>query len=238
MEHTNATKEHYSDKDFTWLNDVIETPSKNFKNTWIEYNQKEVHKNSCFLHWPFWAVSDITGYKFTLEERKALTEQAWKTEWADPSYGGYFNEWVKHIIKYYNENVASKDQWLSYFRLPVNKWDDFMDKGYSVVCGYFTDKNLRSDKYDDWVINFSKWDYDKWGYWHCTRIFKDNWKYKIINNYAWVSNFNIYEVEDIMKLKDKGIFFRNWYVIMLKEDVKDWYQWLDIEDKITKLKNR
>jgi len=238
MKETNATKEQYNDKDFIWLNDIIETPSKNFLNTGIAYNQKEVHKNSCFLHWPFWAVSDITGYEFTLEERKALTEQAWSSEYADPAWWGYFDYWVKSVCNLYNENHASPSQELSYYRLSFPQWEKFLDKGYSLVCGYFTSKDLRSDKYDDWIINFSKWDYNKSGYWHCVRMFKENWKIKIINNYEWVSSFNIYEIEDIKALKDKWIFFRNAYAIVIKEDVKDWYQGLDIEDKKRKLKDR
>jgi len=215
---TNSTKEHYSDKDFI--------------------NQKEVHKNSCFLHWPFWAVSDITGHKFTLEERKALTEQAWDTEWADPSYWGYFNEWIKHVCKYYNEKIASPSQRLSYYRLSYPQWEKFLDKGYSLVCGYFTSKAFNSDKYDDWIINFSKWDYSKSGYWHCVRMFKEDWKIKIINNYDWVSNFNIYEIEDVKALKEKWIFFKNAYAILIKEPVLDWWEWLTVEDKIARLKKR
>jgi len=235
---TNATKEHYNDKDFTWLNDIIETPSKNFLNTWIAYNQREVHKNSCFLHWPFWAVSDITGYKFTLEERKELTEQAWASEYANPKWGGYFDYWVKQVCKLYNEKHASPSQRLSYYRLSFPQREKFLDKGYSLVCWYFTSKALRADKYDDDTINFSKWDYDKSGYWHCVRMFKEDWKVKIVNNYEWVSNYNIFEIEDIKKLKDKGIFFKNAYAVIIKEPVLDGWEWLDVKQKIAKLKAR
>ncbi len=238
MSNINWTKEHYNKEDWIYRNDIIETPSLNFLSNKIMYNQKDIHKNCCFLHWPFWTISDITWYRFTNEERQALVDFAWTTPYADPEWWGYLSYWMKWAIENYNKNHWTKEHWLEYYQIPVNKFEQFMDKGYSIDCGYHTSKDFSQDKYDDWEINFSGWDYTPWKWWHCVRMFKKDWKIKIVNNYPSTSNFNIFEIEDIMDLYRKWILFANWYVVMIKDGTKDWYEWLSLEDKIEKLRNR
>jgi len=227
--------EHYDDKDWIYYNDIIETPSLNFeKSGQIQYNQKEVHKNSCFLHWPMWAISDLTWYEFTLEERKHLVSEAWKTEWASPEYWGYFNEACKFIVKWWNENKASKEQWISYYRIWKQDREKALNKGYSIVIWYYTNRWFSKDKQDDWVINNSV-EHEWKNNWHCVRWWRlvrvENTL--MIDNYKWVVDHNIVEIEEITTE-----YFWSWYIFVLKEDVRDWYEWLSVEDKIKKLKNR
>jgi len=235
---TNWTIEKYNDKDWEYLWDIIETPSKNFLNTNIQYNQREIHKNCCFLHWPMWVISDITWYRFTDKERQDLVDFAWTTPYADPAWWGYLSYWMKWAIENYNKNHWSKEHFLEYYRIPVYKFKDFLDKWYSVNCGYHTSDAFNKDKYDDWIINFSWWKYKPWKWGHCVRMFKQDWKYKIVNNYDWVSKSNIFEIENPDELFKSWILFTNWYVVVLKDWTKDWYEGLSLKDKENKLRNR
>jgi len=229
---SSATIEQYSEKDWIYYNDIIETPSLNFENTWkIQYNQKEVHKNSCFLHAPFTALTALTGYKFTLEERKDIVEQAFATEWADPSYWGYFNESCEFLAKWYNENKSSKEQHIWFYRLWKDKLQKAYNKWYLVIEWYEVQQWQRDDWNDDWIYNKSWGEYWKKHWWHLICKWKIDWKVCIIDNYPWEKT-NI--IEDWWTLK----MFINGYIFVIKEDVKDWYQWLLVEDKIKKLKNR
>jgi len=224
--------EQYSDFDFKRLDDIIEKPSCNFLNTWkIQYNQDEVHKSSCFAHWPFTAISALTGYKFTLEERKAIVEEAWTKDWADPAWGWKFVNSCQFIAKWYNKNRAKSWQWLEFYRIPKSRFKDFNDKGYLVVTWYIVEQWNAADRNDDWIYNNSKWWYWKeyWG--HCICKWIIDWKDVIVDNYAW-KRVNIIEWYEALKE------YQFWYVFMLKEDVKDWYQWLSLEDKEKKLRNR
>jgi len=228
------TKEVYNDKDYVWKWDIIETPSLNFKKAWeIQYHQ---HWNTCFLYWPMWAVSDLTWYEFVKEAQEDLVVEAWASKYADPKWWWYFWYWIKSVCDLYNERYAENSQWLEYYRVPKKDWEEWLDRWYSIVIWYKHSKEWVNDKRDDWIINKSNTEYDwteDW-YWHCTRLIKYDWKYYIVNNYSWTSQ-NIFEIDNY---KDNTSLFAFWYIPVLLEDVKDWYQWLSLEEKEEKLKNR
>jgi len=227
---SSATIESYGDKDWIYYNDIIEKPSCNFENTLkIQYNQKEVHKRSCFLHAPFTALTALTWYKFTLEERKAIVGQAFDTEWADESYWGYFKESCKFLAKWYNENKVSKDQHIWYYRIWKDKFEKALNKWYLIISGYTVEQGQRADWNDDWIYNNSWGEYwkDYWG--HCICVWNVDWKRSIIDNYPW-DKTNV--IEDWWTLK----MFKNWYIFVIKEDVRDGFEGLSVEDKKAKLR--
>ena len=240
---TQDTLEKYDDRDFIRKWDIIETPSKNFLSEKITYDQNDIHKNSCFVHWPFWCISDITWYRFTDEERKAVVDYAWTTPFADPEWWWYLSHWMKWAVNAYNRKFIKKHK-LIYYRIPIQDFDKFLDKWYSINCGYHTSREFSRDKLDDWIINFSWWKFAPWEWWHCVRMFKQDWKYKIVNNYPSTSKYNIFEIENPIELFESWIMFQYWYVTQIKEksvewwDVKDWYEGLSLKDKVKKLNNR
>ena len=236
----NWTKEHYNKEDWVFKNNIIETPSKNFLSENIMYDQKDIHKNCCFLHWPFWVISDITWYRFTNEERQALVDFAWTTPYADPKWWWYFWYWVKSAIDLFNSKYSKKWERLESERFNMKDfWQQFIDKDYSIIIWYKNTKKLVQDKRDDWILNFSWWEYhwtDEW-VWHCTRMTDIEDENKIINNYGWYSN-NIFWIDDYEKQIDNWMFFENWYVLLLKDWTKDWTEWFTLEQNEEFLKNR
>jgi len=225
--------EQYSDKDWIWKWDIIERPSKNFLNQWrIQYNQKEVHKNSCFAHWPFTAITAITGHKFSLDERKKIVNEMWTKDWADPEWWWKFQESVNFMCKYVNDNwILGKNQKLVYYRIPNRQWEEAEDKDYMIVTWYIVQQWNSADRKDDWSYNKSLWEYGK-NYWgHCICICKVNWNKKLVDNYKWRS-YNIVNWYDWLKM------YTNWYIFAIKEDIKDWYEWLSLADKTKKLASR
>jgi len=81
-----GTVEKYSNDDFKIWNDIIEETPKTFWIDQIQYNQNLVHSNSCFLHWPAGAISDLLWYKWKTDELKTMVDYCWKQEWADPEW--------------------------------------------------------------------------------------------------------------------------------------------------------
>lgn len=225
--------EQYSDKDIIFKNNwIIETPSCNFLNTGrIQYNQKDVHNNSCFVHWPLTAISALTGYTFTLEERKEITDLCFKEDWADPEWWWKFQEACNFIAKWYSDYKMSKDQRLDCIRIWKADWDKISNKWYLIVTWYNVQDWNRADRNDDWKHNKSLWAYWKNYWWHCICIWKVNWWDRLVDNYKWMS-YNIVKSYEWLQM------YTNWYFFVIKEDVKDWYEWLNLEDKQKKLAKR
>lgn len=227
--------EQYSDKDWNWKWDLIEKPSKNFLNTWkTEYNQNEVHKSSCYAHWPFTAITAITGYEFSLEERKKIVDECWTKDWADPTRWGKFQESVNFMCQYVNKNwILWKDQKLDYYRVPNRQWDEALAKWYLIVTGYIVEQWNRADRADDWEYNNSQWKYWKKYWWHCICLWRIDWKDYVIDNYKWRRDNNIVEWYESLEM------YTNWYIFVIKEEwVRDWYEGLDLDWKLKKLSQR
>ncbi len=225
---SSATIESYWEKDWEWkkYKDIIETPSLNFKKSWeIQYNQDVIHPMSCFIHWPLTALSALTGRRFTEEERLELVEWAWKTNWADPQWWGYFNEAIKYITKWYNAKYATDSTRISYYKIPKWEFKEAHKKNYLVVTWYMIEQWQRDDRNDDWTYNNSKGEYWKDYWWHCICSEPD-----IVDNYFW-KRINIIKNETLK-------LFTNWYIFVIKQNVRNWYELSDVKDKIAKLEDR
>lgn len=238
-----GTVEFYDENDYEWeiFNDIIETPSLNFLNTWeIQYNQLDIHPLSCFVHWVMGAISDLSSYEFTKDQRKEITNLARQEDWANPIWGWYFQPAVKFVVKYFNETLnQEKDSWLSYYRLGRKDFEKALNKGYSIITGLYVSKWYSEDKNDDWIINFSKEHWGNW-YWHQVRITKkqDSIYEIVVDNYYWVKKNNVYKLESLQGLIDEWRFFTNGYIVVIKKNVRDWYEMTNILDVIKKLSIR
>jgi len=232
------TKEKYNNKDFIFKWDIIEKARWTFESNWeIQYHQTW---RTCFLYWPMWAVSDLTWCKFTKEDQDFIIDKAWKSEYANPKWWGYFWYWVKSVVDLYNSKYAKKWEHIEYQRFNMKKyWQEFVDKWYSIIIWYKHTKKLVQDKRDDWILNFSWWEYtweDKW-YWHCTRMTKIGNDNKIVNNYVWYTN-NVFWIDNYKKEIDNWLFFDFWYVLLIKDWTKDWTEWFTLEQNEEYLRNR
>ena len=234
-----GTIEQYDQRDFRIWNDIIEdTPSK-FVDKQIQYNQDLVHKNSCFLHWPCGAISDLTWYKFTTEQLQDMIEFCYLQKWANPEWGWYFNEAVKYVSKYVNTHILKWEQKAIYYRIPYTQYNDILSKWHSIITWFNVRSGWRNDKEDDWILNNSTWEYGTIFNWHCIRISSIGNRISVIDNYLNRKGYrNIYEIDDLNKQVEEWTFFTNWYIFCLKENVVDWYEGMTVKQKISKLKNR
>lgn len=203
-----------------WLGAEIDIPSapkgtQSFKkNGSIQYDQRLVNGFSCTLHASLGAYSDLTGYKFTLEERKAMWDEAVALG-ANPNLGWYVDAAVDLVRRYANKNLPVK---VSTYRVSLDA-DDFwlaLAMGYSVVTGFRGNAQYNEDK-ADLILDGLK--FFKSTYGHCVRIAYSvgDSADQIIDNYLG-SKTNIYKVpsDNWEKLVDNGVFFRFGYIFLLK----------------------
>ena len=231
-----GTVEKYSQQDFRIFNDIIEETPMSFWDNKIQYNQNLIHPNSCFIHWPIGAISDLFGYKWKPWEIKEMVEYSWTTEWADPSWWWYFADAVKYVSK----QAILKGLNVIYYRMPAKDYLELLKRWYSVITGFNVSKEWFSDKQDDWILNHSWGKYWKPSNWHCIRLTQKEGKIYAIDNYLnknWYTN--IYQIQDIQWMVDDWTFFQCWYIYCHYQSwVLDWYQGMTLAQKIAKLKAR
>lgn len=189
------------------------------KNGSITYNQKEVDDYSCTIHGAMTAYSALTGYKFSLEDRKELWARALELG-AIPKLGWYILDAVKLIAKYVKEKGWPE---VAYRRYEVGS-DSFKSAlrlGYVPVIGIRTNSAYRSDRDDDGILENYKFSGDALG--HCLTcayekgsIFKGYKLTKIIDSYPQRST-NIYKVpnNNWTKLVINRTFFSSSYIYHL-----------------------
>jgi len=179
-----------------------------------QYNQVEAGKYSCTVHGAMGAYSDLTGYKFSLEERTEIWQEA-INRGANPSKGWYINLAVKLVADWVNEHLEKK---VSYYRLDVGSFDFLavMRLGYSPIVGYNGSQLLSLDR-GDGIINDTEFSERLYG--HCNRVtYSIGDEYDLlIDNYPY-KHLNIYRVptRNWKKLVENNVFFKSSYIYLLK----------------------
>lgn len=112
----------------------------------IQYNQNDVCKYSCTVSASIGAISDLTGYEFTLTERLELWDEAVKLG-ANPEQGWSVSEAVKLVSKYWNSKHDKKVLYFRVDRLSTDFWRA-IDAGYSCVVNYRGNSKYQTDKSD------------------------------------------------------------------------------------------
>jgi hypothetical protein len=183
-----------------------------FQDKQIQYNQKDVSGVSCTLHGAIGAFSDLTGYVFPLDERKALWEEALKLG-ADPEIGWYTNRAVDLVRKHVNKDQKK----VSTFRVSVGSEQFFMALrlGYSVVVSHRGNSKYNDDKNDGILEGL---EFGNTTYGHCLRIsysVGDEFEL-LVNNYVSHPGTykNIYKVpsDHLKKLVANNVFFPSGYI--------------------------
>lgn len=169
---------------------ILPSAKNTFQENNILYNQGEVAPNCCSIHGALGAFSDLTGYKFSLSERKALWDSA-LSQGASPMSGWYVDSAVDLIRKYANDNLK-----LGRFNTIqlVNGSDQFweaLEKGYSITTGYRGTMEYNTDMMDNGIID--KIDIGKIVYGHCIRICK-------ITSDVVITNPTLAQIEDYLRL--------------------------------------
>jgi len=210
-------EERVSDSD--WLGADIELKcapkgtSSFLLNGATQYNQKDVSPVSCTVHGAMGAYSDLTGYKFSLDEREEIWQEA-LNRGADPDVGWYINSAVDLVRQWVNANLPEK---VSSYRLRVGS-NDFgmaMRLGYSPVVGYRGNQLYNLDK-SDGVLNDTEFTDTTYG--HCIRTnysVGDEFD-RMVDNYPY-NNINLYLVPTInwKKLVLNRVFFEHAYIYII-----------------------
>lgn len=193
---------------------------QSFEDTKIEYNQKEVSAVSCTIHGAMGAVSSLTGYKFGLEERKTLWEQALKLG-ADPNVGWYTSRAVDLVRKHFNRNGKH----VTSFKINVGSEDFFraLRLGYRIVVSYRGNFDYNKDRNEDGILDGTYFGRTTYG--HCLTIsYSKGDEYELmIDNYHGIRKHNVYKVPsaNLKKLISNGVFFRACYVYVENYEEKN-----------------
>ena len=152
-----------------WLGEEIILPrapkgtNSFIKNGSIQYAQTEVSPVSCTIHGAMGAYSALTGYKFTLDERKTLWSEA-LARGVNPKVGWYINDAVDLVRNYVNDNLKVK---VCSYRINLGSFEHgvAMRLGYSVITGYRGNALWKADRDDNGIINNTKFVDTTYG--HC-----------------------------------------------------------------------
>jgi hypothetical protein len=204
--------EQVNETDYLIGGDIVIPPApRKFLDTSIEYKQDEINPYSCTIHGAIGAYSDLTGYLFTLEERKIIWQEAIKLG-ANPQLGWYINNAVDLVRNWINLNFNTK---IISYRVTNNDYDfrSALANGYSIITGYRGNNNYNLDK-NDGVLNQLNLTGDS-TYGHCIRITQIDGEYVIDNYFGKV---NRYKIEHFKELVDNKVFFIYGYFFIIQDE--------------------
>jgi hypothetical protein len=214
--------EQTDDRD--WLGSDIILPrapkgtSSFLRNGATQYDQSLVSRVSCTVHGAMGAYSDLTGYKFTLDERKHIWQQA-LDRGADSAVGWYINSAVDLVRQWVNTYQPIK---VNSYRVDVGSpvFNMAMRLGYSPVMGYRGNILYNTDR-DDGILDSTEFINTTYG--HCLRgcyftghITGYECKMsQIVDNYPY-RNTNLYflPMTNWEKLVENKIFFKHAYIYL------------------------
>jgi hypothetical protein len=190
--------EKIDQRDFEFAGDINELnlPIPLNAQKGVYYNQKEVSDMSCTIHACMGAITDLTGYVFSLEERKKLWEEA-KKQGASDSYGWYVSDAVNLVRKYVNTlGIGNFVTVRTTFGSDV--FYKAIKQGYSGIGIYKGNKLYNEDIADDGVVEETNLTGNS-TYSHCIRYVwgigvevRDNY----LGSKTWKNEYKIkYELE-------------------------------------------
>jgi len=191
------------------------------KNGSIQYNQNDVHKNSCTLHGAMTAYSGLTGYEFSLDERKEIYQEALKRGF-DNSIGWYIYSAVKLIAEWANKHCPVE---VEYFRYNIGTPDfnKALRLGYMPVIGYRGNREYNADRDDNGIIDKEQVINSTYGHCLSGRYLKGS-MYKGFSLTGAVDNYttrktNCYSIPTNYwkRLVKNGVFFTTAYIYVVKQ---------------------
>lgn len=216
-----ARLDTFDERDWRLGGDIIlPTPIHSYWKSEIQYDQREVHPYSCTIHGSIGAMSDLTGYEFSLEERKLIWEKA-KERGASEQWGWYTRNAVQLMKEMGQEILGEK---FDYFFAPLGSHDFFyaLEKGYTAVVSIRGNSAYVNDYLDG---TLDETEFGEWTWGHCLRITesKDDPESLtlIVDNYKdHKSRPNTYKIpkDNLKDLVAGGVFFQNGYIFTSQKD--------------------
>ncbi len=192
------------------------------KNTNTErrfYNQWKSERtgNWCWLFWSAWAVSDLTWYKFSIEELLDIVNLAEKWYGRTEKWWMYMSKAIDCVRAWRNKKFPKNK--ITSFRTTIwsEIFKEWLNKNHTFVVWYRTSKEYYKDSQDDWIISWE--DFPK-NWWHLVRT-NLNTVIKIDDNYFWTKKHNTYTNNKIKKLVDNWVFFPSAYLFLKDTTMKD-----------------
>lgn len=213
--------EIYSDSDYILSGGVNKNDIPKAKHIFdelkIQYQQQEVSDMCCTITGCMTAFSNLTGYVFSLDERKKLWEQA-KTLGASEEYGWYLNKAVDLIREYVNNLGIGK---FTTFQVSIG-FDDYynvLKQGYMVITGYSGNSKYNKDVEDNGVLD--NIDFGVLTYSHIITDIDNSPDTKnqiyVVNSYPKTSKYNVYKIPNIIPLYQNNTLFKKGYVFAYED---------------------
>lgn len=192
------------------------------KNGEICYDQREVSKVSCTVHAAMTSYSGLTGYEFTLEERKDIWDDA-LARGANPNVGWYLHDAVHLVYDYVNEREDLPNVEYRRYEVRSDAFGTALRLGYVPVIGYRGNRAYNLDRDDDAIIQSVDVGASTYGHALTARYLKGS-MYEghnlsgIIDNYPPRST-NFYKVpanhwDDLVR---NGVMFRHSFIYIIKD---------------------
>ena len=158
-------------------------PRHTFNELKIQYYQPEVSATSCTEHGNIGSLSDNSGYKYTLDERKALWQQALALGASD-SVGWYTNKACDLVRKDWNLKHPTDQVSTFVVGLTDDTFEALLSQGYSVTVSYYGNGAYNQDFIKDGVLDSTSFGVSTYG--HCVRLTKGdgNTFNLIVDNYV------------------------------------------------------
>lgn len=239
---SNTTKFQDNWTDWTIINwEKLLKPQFNYNDLKHTYRQSEVSKSSCSIHWILWVLANNFNKTISLWQRKDIWAEAIKRG-ASEEWWWRFHKAIKLVQEYFSEN---KDLDFKYFTVPTSEILPYLDKWFSVYWGVKIKEWYNADKLADWFL----WDVESYWedrFWHAIFFQKfSDWNYWYVDNYfdertnKSKTKYNEVRFRDFNDLLEKWIFFNTCYICIPEEEiVRNWYNFLTLEEKQKKLSER
>lgn len=196
---------------------VLPFPRNTYKDAKIEYHQPDIAPNCCTVHGAMGAVSDLTKYTFTPDQREAIWSEALRRG-ANESIGWYISPAVDLVRQKFKEftGIDLKSFTLA---LDADETMDVLEKGYTLVVGYRGNAAYNADKNDGVLLGTQ---FIPTTYGHCLRMINENeLEVRNLDNYSKGShNSYRFTKENLKRLVQSGNFFRMSYVFAYAEDIE------------------
>lgn len=200
-----------SETDYIFGSDLLErleniTPDK----YQYEYNQRkwEYTRNGCTIFMALWAISDMTGYKFSDDEILDICKLCEAKYGWSPSWGNYLHKSVDCVRNWWNAKFPDNKLVSFRFRLDSQEGQRLLDSNKTVCIWFHTSVKHYNDAQDNGNLDSETFAWAEKGGGHAVRI--NN--YKTIDNYSGWKKYNKYGTKKILSYVQDGTYFPHAYV--------------------------
>lgn len=193
-----------------------------------QYNQALQKRTyyACGIYGAIWCISDLTGYIFSDEEILEIVALAEKEYGWQDEQGMLMSKAVDCVRNWWNKKYPDKKLISRNLYIGTESFFDALKKWHSLaVGGGIISSEYIQDAEDNGEI--SKTNYKMWS----GHLLRASWDINIIDNYYGLKKFNTYKNNNIVALKNNGIFFPSAYLFLLDEDNQAQYE----KEKVAKI---